>query len=103
MSEYAVQTAALLKETQLLREEIADLKRRLGLTSARSSKPPSSEGLRKRPAPKSLRPKGQKPSGGQAGHKGTTLKQTAHPDPVVTHEVATCAGAVKRPSRPRRA
>ena len=59
--------------------EIAKLKRRLNKDSSKSSKPPSSDGLKKASRTSSLREKG-KPSGGQKGHKGTTLKQVAHPD-----------------------
>ncbi len=53
----------LEKENKALREKIAELKRRLGLDSHTSSKPPSSDGLKKQS--KSLREKGKRPSGGQ--------------------------------------
>lgn len=78
-------------KVRLLTEELDVLKRLLGLNSTTSSKPPSSDGLRKKPTPKSLRQKGVKPSGGQKGHKGATLQQVAHPDAVETHAPATCA------------
>ena len=39
---------ALEKENQALRERIAELERRLGLNSDNSSKPPSSDGLKKK-------------------------------------------------------
>jgi hypothetical protein len=81
--------AAQAKLIEELRARIAELERRLGLTSGNSSKPPSSDGLRKKPSPKSLRPKGQKPSGGQLGHKGETLKQTAEPDEIITCATST--------------
>lgn len=38
----------LREENRLLREELAELKRRLGLDSQTSSKPPSSDGLKKK-------------------------------------------------------
>jgi transposase len=69
---------------------IEELERRLGLSSENSSKPPGSDGLRKKPAPKSLRGKSGKVSGGQVGHKGGTLEQVEHPDKVEVHEMGEC-------------
>jgi transposase len=80
--------AELERENAGLRAENADLKRRLGLDSSTSSKPPSSDGLRKKPA--SLREPSGKASGGQAGHKGDTLKRVADPDRIVVHEARAC-------------
>ncbi len=38
----------------------------------------------------SLREPSGRPSGGQKGHKGETLRQAAEPDRIVTHEAAVC-------------
>ena len=70
-----------------LQERVKALEERLALNSQNSSKPPSSDGLRK-PAPKSLRPSGQRPVGGQKGHSGNTLRQSAHIDQVISHQSA---------------
>ena len=81
----------LEEEVRLLREELDAIKRLLGLRSNTSSKPPSSDGLRKKPARQSLCEKGKNPSGGQVGHKGSTLSQVKTPDALIVHSPETCA------------
>ena len=72
-------------------EENADLRRQLAKNSNNSGKPPSSDGLKKKsPAPRSLRGKSGKKSGGQVGHRGDTLRQTRTPDVVERHEAERC-------------
>jgi len=59
---------ALAQQVQQLQERVRELERRLNQDSRNSSKPPSRDGYGK-PAPQSLRVKGGKPAGGQAGHR----------------------------------
>ena len=81
----------LTAQLQLLSQRVQILEGRLSLNSSNSSRPPSSDGLGK-PAPKSLRQAGQHPNGGQKGHPGGTLRQSAHLDVVIEHKGApTCA------------
>jgi transposase len=82
---------ALRADNAALRAEVAELRRRLDLDSSMSSKPPSSDGLRKkRRVPGSLRGRSGKLSGGQAGHKGDTLKQVEAPDRIERHTRDVC-------------
>jgi transposase len=77
---------ALEKENKELRERIAQLERRLGLNSDNSSKPPSSDGLNKKPnRTESLRRQKERKTGGQKGHQGHTLKQVLQPDKIINH------------------
>jgi transposase len=74
-----------------LRAENAELKRRLGLTSRTSSKPPSADGPAK-PPPRSRRePSGRLP-GKQPGEPGFTLRQVSDPDRVRVHRPHRCEG-----------
>src|ERR1700686_5568084 len=83
-AEVADLIASLRAEITALRAEVADLRRRLNLDSSNSSKPPSSDGLKKKPRiAGSLRGRSGKAAGGQKGHQGGTLRQGAAPDHVV--------------------
>ena len=78
------ENAALRAENTELRRENAELRSRLNLNSKNSHKPPSSDGLTKKPG----LPKGPaKKSGGQFGHKGRTLKMVETPDNIIRHHV----------------
>ena len=83
----------------VLEQRISDLDRSSKLNSRNSSKPPSSDGLSKESVEKkkekekrtkSNRKKSNRKSGGQAGHKGTTLNQVENPDQIVDHAPDQC-------------
>ena len=69
--------------------EIQSLRDQLAKNSQNSGKPPSSDGLKK-PRRSSLRRKGSRPTGGQAGHVGHTLAMVAEANVVEVHEVRAC-------------
>src|SRR5208337_3190241 len=71
-----------------LEARIAELERQLGLNSG---KPPSSDGLKKKPVRvSSLRERSGKKPGGQKGHAGKTLSRTETPDATIDHFPETC-------------
>ena len=81
-----------------LEARIEELEKRLNMNSSNSSKPPSSDGLKRKT--KSLRRKntGRKP-GGQPGHTGQTLQQSPAAD--ITHATALdhcphCGGDLRK-------
>ena len=86
--------AAVEAESAARKERIDELERRLGLNSSNSSKPPSSDGLKKPPRVprvRSLRERSGKKSGGQKGHRGETLRPVENPDVIVNHYPEMCA------------
>ena len=86
--------AALIVE---LRAEVAELRARLSANSRNSSRPPSSDGLAKPPAPKSLRRRSGRKPGGQSGHEGHHLEFVERPDDVVLHVPDRCGGCGSEP------
>jgi transposase len=73
----------LRAETERLHNRVKDLEARLSKNSSNSSKPPSSDGMKK--PPKSQRGNSGKKPGGQLGHPGKSLSQVSDPDVVVNH------------------
>ena len=74
-------------------EDIAELKKRikvledrLSQNSGNSSKPPSTDWLKKK---RNLRKKTGRSPGGQKGHKGHNLKKVDVPDSIRVHRVST--------------
>src|SRR6202789_3619584 len=87
------QKAALSALVAALQARVAELERQLGLNSGNSGKPPSSDGLKKKPARvSSLRERSGKKPGGQKGHPGKTLSRTETPDAAIDHFPETCPG-----------
>ena len=72
-------------------QRVRQLEEQVAKDSHNSHKPPSSDGLAK-PKPKSLRPKSERPTGGQPGHPGHTLRMVEKPDRIVPHRVERCSG-----------
>ena len=73
-----------------LTARVKELEDRLGKDSHNSSKPPSSDGLAKKPAPKSLRGKSGRRPGGQRGHRGCTLDLSDDPNHTIIHAPVSC-------------
>lgn len=93
-----VANAELAQANADLATRVKHLEDRLALDSHNSSKPPSSDwgprGTPGRPQPRSLRPApgtSGRPSGGQPGHPGTTLRLVDTPDHLEIHRPAHCA------------
>ena len=85
------QIDALQQQNVLLHARILELETRLNKNSNNSSKPPSSDGLKKKSTnPANLRQKTGKPSGGQLGHPGHNLKFVDQPDHTVAHKPEAC-------------
>ena len=101
------QNAALIKQNEELtatvkelNQTIKELKEQLNKNSKNSSKPPSSDGLKK-PAVKkdrSLRKSSGKKQGAQEGHDGVYLSVISKPDHIKDHMHSDCTGCPYRAS-----
>ena len=72
-----------------LETQIESLRDQLKKDSHNSSKPPSSDGLKKTERKSTREPSSNK-QGGQAGHDGSTLEMEENPDIIVTHKLSQC-------------
>ena len=87
VSSLEAENAFIKAENYELKVEVAELKARLNSNSSNSSKPPSSDGYKRKPA---FPQKGKGKQGGQKGHKGRTLQQVANPDKIVDCNPGKC-------------
>jgi transposase len=84
------QVVWLMAQVQGLVTKVQQLEARLAKDSSNSSKPPSSDGLGKKPKTSSLRGKSGRKPGGQPGHTGRTLERVSNPDHVEIHSPKAC-------------
>ena len=82
----------LFARLRVLEARVKELEGSQKKDSSNSGKPPSQDGLKKKPRnnSNSLRNKSNKQQGGQPGHKGHTLRQTDSPDIVEDHLPCSC-------------
>jgi transposase len=74
---------------ELMDERLKKLEALLHQDSHNSSQPPSNDKNKKYRTP--ARIKSNRSSGGQSGHKGTTLKRVAKADTIIEHKVSNCS------------
>lgn len=86
------QVANLAETVEALNQTIKDLQEQLNKNSKNSSKPPSSDGLKKPLVNKdrNLRGKSEKKQGAQDGHNGVYLSVLADPNEVKHHIHSDC-------------
>jgi transposase len=85
----------LEQELARLRAENEKLKGQLLMNSRNSSKPPSSDGLKKPLIPGSQRRKSRRKPGGQLNHPGVTRGRRLQPDHTLVHRVCHCGDCGK--------
>ena len=87
----------LKEEVTLLKLDMQELKRIINQNSGNSSKPPSSDGFKRKPQPAFPKNKdNQNSKGGQVGHEGSTLSFVKNPDNynLLVPQVCPCCGRV---------
>jgi len=97
VAELKQQIEALKIAVSTLTSKINELEAKKKKNSRNSDRPPSSDGPKKPNATSSLREKSGRKSGGQKGHKGTTLSLTDAPDYIVEvkqQEDCECGGTL---------
>ena len=83
---------ALQKQVQMLTQRVVQLEEQINKNSRNSSKPPSSDGIKKPGSKtKSLRKRSGKKPGGQKGHQGHNLEKAEEPDFVIPLSVTSCS------------
>lgn len=74
-----------------LTERVNKLEEQITKDSRNSHKPPSSDGLKKRPPkPKRKRDEQKRGAGGQKGHKGSNLTLSDTPTEIIKHDIESC-------------
>jgi transposase len=81
---FETQVRDLTVRLEVSEKRVKHLEDQLAKNSRNSGKPPSSNGFN-RPAPKSLREKSGRPTGGQPGHPGSALSMVTDPDRIEIH------------------
>jgi len=82
-------TKAQSEKIKILEEKIKILEGQLSLDSHNSSKPPSTDIVKKKKT-STQRCATSRKKGGQNGHKGNTLHKVANPDKIVVHKTSKC-------------
>jgi len=81
---------SLQEQVQMLTQRVSQLEKQINKNSRNSSKPPSSDGMKKPKKTKSLRKRSGKKPGGQKGHKGHNLEKAKKPDHIIPLPVTSC-------------
>ena len=81
----------LLDRVDKLEARVIELENAVNKNSQNSHKPPSSDGYRRNIQTSTPKDK-KRPTGGQSGHPGTTLRKSIIVDHIVNHPVDTCIG-----------